>query len=35
VLSKKAKNDESLDLQRSKKVKKEIVEIINRIIHEN
>lgn len=35
VLSKKTKNNESLDLQRSKNVKKEVVKIIDRIIHEN
>jgi len=35
VLSKKTRNSESLDLQRSKNVKKEVVKIIDRIIHEN
>jgi len=35
VLSKKTKNRESLDLQRSKNVKKEGVKIIDGIIHEN
>ena len=35
VLSKKTKKSESLDLQRSKAVKNEVVKIINSIIHEN
>lgn len=35
VLSKKVQNDGSLDLHRSKKVKKEVINIINRIIYEN
>jgi len=34
VLSKKRNNTESLDLQRSKNVKKEVVKIIDRIVHE-
>jgi len=35
VLSKETKNSVSLDLQRSKNVKKEVLKIIERIIHEN
>ena len=35
VLSNKAKSSESLDLKRSKNVKKEVKKIIHGIIHEN